>query len=167
MLYICGGLPGTGKSTLSQQLAQERRAVHLRIDVIEQAMREAGIALHGPEGYIVAYHLAEHHLGMGMEVFADCVNPLEITRAAWRAVAARAGTAFVEIEFTCSNRTEHQQRIETRRGDIDGLKLPTWEEVASREYEAWMGDHLVIDTSGQTLEQSAAALRLALDPLKK
>src|ERR1051325_4434191 len=51
MLYIFGGLPGTGKSTLSQHLAREQRAVHLRIDTIEQALREAGCLVNGPEGY--------------------------------------------------------------------------------------------------------------------
>jgi predicted kinase len=95
MLCIVGGLPGTGKTTLSQQIARERREVHLRIDFIEQALREAGVPVNGPEGYIVAYHLAEHNLCLGMRVVVDSVNPLNITRSAWRDVAARAGVAFV------------------------------------------------------------------------
>ena len=40
-LYIFAGLPGTGKSELSQNLARERRAVYLRIDTIEQALRDS------------------------------------------------------------------------------------------------------------------------------
>tara|TARA_B100000809_G_scaffold216598_1_gene222352 strand:+ start:64 stop:210 length:147 start_codon:yes stop_codon:yes gene_type:complete len=38
MLLIFGGLPGCGKSTLGSHLAPELRAMHLRIDTIEQAM---------------------------------------------------------------------------------------------------------------------------------
>ena len=39
-LYIFAGLPGTGKSTLAQQLARRFKAVHLRIDTIEQGLRD-------------------------------------------------------------------------------------------------------------------------------
>ena len=38
MLYIFGGLPGTGKTTLARYLAHHQRAVYLRIDTIEQAL---------------------------------------------------------------------------------------------------------------------------------
>ncbi len=162
MLYICGGLPGTGKSTLSQRLASDLHAVHLRIDIIEQALREAGISPITEEGYIVAYRLAEHFLSSGMNVVADCVNGLEVTRAAWRDVAKRAGSPFIEIEFTCSDSEEHRRMIESRSTNISGLKLPSWQAVLTREYEPWQGEHLVIDTCGQTVEQSSTALRSAL-----
>lgn len=36
MLYIFGGLPGTGKTELSMDLARRLGAVYLRIDAIEQ-----------------------------------------------------------------------------------------------------------------------------------
>jgi predicted kinase len=38
MLIIFGGLPATGKTTLSRALARELGAVHVRIDTIEQAI---------------------------------------------------------------------------------------------------------------------------------
>jgi hypothetical protein len=34
----------------------------------------------------------------------------------------------------------------------------TWEEVATREFESWVGDHIRIDTAGQKIEQSLASL---------
>lgn len=43
MLIILGGLPGVGKTTLAGAIG----AVHVRIDSIEQALRDAG-ALGGP-----------------------------------------------------------------------------------------------------------------------
>jgi len=47
----------------------------------------------------------------------------------------------------CSNRLEHRERVETRMADIKDLRLPTWEEVVSREYEPWNEEVLVIDTA--------------------
>ena len=162
MFYICAGLPGTGKSTLSQRLARELGALHLRIDVIEHAMSEAGLVVDGPQGYLVGYALAEHNLSLGLSVVADSVNPLRITRQAWRAAAQRAGAPFVEIEFICSDPIEHRRRVETRPNEIAGFTLPDWEAVVKRQYEPWDQAHIVIDTAGQTEQHSYAALLAAL-----
>ena len=58
LLIVFSGLPGTGKTTISKALAAKMRAVYLRIDAIEQAMRSAGAAPIGPAGYAVANALA-------------------------------------------------------------------------------------------------------------
>ncbi len=162
MLYIFGGLPGSGKTTLARHLVRVTRAVHLRIDTIEQALRESGGMVNGPEGYVVAYRVAGDNLALGLSVVADSVNPLEITRAAWRKVAEDAGVPCVEIEIICSDTETHRARVEGRITDIEGLTLPTWDKVVTRQYEAWTTPHVVIDTAGQTERESAAALERAL-----
>jgi predicted kinase len=159
MLIIFGGLPGAGKTTLALRLADETGAVYLRIDTIERAMAgtEAAFSL-GERGYLVAYAVAEDNLRLGRTVIADSVNPLEITRTAWRNVAARAGVNAVEIEVVCSDPAEHRLRVETR-----GALIPvTWQEVVDRDFERWSGDHILIDTAGQEIEASFTALRRAL-----
>ena len=170
MLYIFGGLPGTGKSTLAASVARGRKAFYLRIDTIEQALRNpagagigwVGIEDIGPLGYLVAMGVALDNLRAGAEVVADSVNPLAITRDGWRDVALRAGSPFKEIEVICSNEMEHRLRVETRITDVPGLKLPTWDEVRNREYEPWHRERIVIDTAGQTPIQSIAATYSAL-----
>lgn len=158
MLYIFGGLPGTGKTALSKALARKLKAMHLRIDTIEQALRLGGKPVTGPEGYLVAYGVAEDNLRLGLSVVADSVNPLQVTRLAWRDVAARAGAPYAEIEVVCSDEAEHRRRVEGRQTDVPGLRLPTWSDVVSREYEPWDTAPLHIDTAGQTVEESIAAL---------
>src|SRR6202043_703235 len=123
MLIVFGGLLGTGKTTLARAFAPQRRATYLRIDTIEQALRSsemlAGDA--GPAGYMVAYALAEANLRLGGIVVADSVNPLAITRDAWRKVAAVAASAIFEIEVVCADTAEHRRRVETRTIDVAGL----------------------------------------------
>jgi len=169
MLYIFSGLPGTGKSNLSRHLARQFKALYLRADTIEQAIREGGGRVSGPEGYIVAYRIASDNLRLGLSVVADSVNPIQITRRAWREVATQAGVPFIEIEVVCSDPSEHRARVETREADILGFQLPTWNEVVNRKYEPWDTDHLVIDTAGQTPAQSIAMLEqlLAARPAAK
>lgn len=164
MLIILGGLPGTGKTTLSMELARRLSALHLRIDTIEQAIKEssAGAFAMDDSGYRVAYALAEDNLRLGRTVIADSVNPIALTRDAWREVARRTDAKSVEIEVVCSDRDEHRRRVETRRSDIPGLKLPGWQEVLARAYEPWPSVDLVIDTQMEETDLSVARIYAAL-----
>ncbi|NGO07805.1 AAA family ATPase [Streptomyces sp. HC44] len=160
MLIVIGGLPGTGKTTLVRLLAAQLGAVHLRIDTIEQAIVRSGLARHpvGPVGYVVGYALAEEHLRQGLTVIAESVNPLAVTRDGWRDVGVRAGAATVEVEVICSDPAEHRHRVTSRSSDIPGLPLPDWRQVLARAYEPWAREHVVIDTAGQSPQESLARL---------
>lgn len=164
MLMILGGLPGAGKTTIARELARQIGAVHVRIDSIEQAIRDSG-ALSRPvndAGYRVGYAVAEDNLRIGRTVIADSVNPLALTRDAWVAVANRAHASAIEIEVTCSDAKEHRQRVETRTTDTSGLRPPTWQEVVSRDCQFWNREHIVIGTAGRSVEQNVKMLRRAL-----
>ena len=153
MLIALGGLPGVGKSALAVALAQRIGAVHIRIDTIEQAMRNVGFTVSGPEGYLAARDLARDNLRVGRTVIVDSVNPWEITRNYWRETAARMKVEIVEIEVVCSDRFEHRRRVESRVADIPGHVLPTWRQVLERRYEPWQTAQ-VIDTAGRRLEDA-------------
>lgn len=160
MLVVFGGLPGTGKTTIARKMAARWSAVYLRIDVIEQAIRAAGVlaADVGPAGYLAANALAASNLANGLAVVADCVNPVRESREAWRQTAAGAGASIVEIEIICSDAAEHRRRVETRQTDVEGLILPTWQEVLERDYTPWAEPHWVIDTAGLTPDEALAII---------
>jgi len=161
VLIVFSGLPGTGKTTIARELARQTGAVFLRIDSIEQALRHAGVDVQG-EGYAAAYAAAEENLRLGRRVIADCVNPWPLTRAAWHAVAARAGTACVDVEVTCSDAEEHRRRVERRRADISGHVLPTWQQVMTRDYRPWTETRLQIDTAQTSVADAVRLVCAAL-----
>lgn len=153
MLIIFSGLPGTGKSTIAAELAKQLRAVYLRIDTIEHAIKKANQAVEAA-GYFAAYAVALDNLKLNHIVIADSVNPLTITRDAYRNLAKNNGFAYFEIEIICSNLAIHQDRVQNRVSTIDDFKLPTWEAVLQHEYEPWTTDRLVIDTADSPIEWS-------------
>jgi predicted kinase len=161
LLVVFGGLPATGKSTLAARLAEELGSVYLRIDTIEQAMRDMGQTVSGPEGCLVARALAEDNLRQGKTVVVDAVNPIELVRNYWRGLAGQLDIRLVEVQTVCSDKAEHRNRVETRVADIPGHQLPDWQQVLDREFEPWEGA-VVINTSGQTVAQSVAAIRGSL-----
>jgi predicted kinase len=147
--YIFAGLPGSGKTTLALALSRRLRAAYLGIDTIEQALRDlCGLDVHG-EGYEMAYRLAADNLRAGTSVVADSCNSIELTRNDWEQVAAKTGLHCVNIEVICSDKAEHRRRVETRTSTVPGLKLPTWSELETREYDEWSRDRILLDTSGR------------------
>lgn len=159
-LVVFGGLPGVGKSSIAQALLTQCTAFYLRIDTIEQALRDSGALANdvGPAGYMTAYALAEANLQPGHVVVADCVNPLPVTREAWRDVARRTRSRLLEIEVVCSDRKLHRQRVESRRSDVVGLRVPDWSCVLAHEYVAWAEPHWVIDSAGLNPQQAATQI---------
>lgn len=152
-LYVFAGLPGAGKSTLASLLASHLGAAYLRIDTIEQALRDlCAIDVQG-EGYALAYRLAADDLRLGISVVADSCNPIALTRRAWRSVAEDVGVPCVDVEVVCSDVDEHRRRVETRPCDVPGLHLPGWSDVLAREYHAWTTDRVVIDTAGRPVRE--------------
>ncbi|WP_017901800.1 AAA family ATPase [Pseudomonas asplenii] len=149
MLIVFSGLPGTGKTTIAKELAERTGAVYLRIDTIEQAIRNSGVLAQGVgrSGYLVANDLALSNLRLRRRVIADCVNPVGESRKAWRDIASLADVRLVNIQVICSDKHEHRRRVETREADVAGLTPPNWQSVLEHEYEAWEEAPLSIDTA--------------------
>jgi len=168
VLIILSGLPGTGKTTIARLLATALPALHLRIDRIETTLRQTGAM---PEdmrdfGYQVAHGVAQDNLRLGHHVIADCVNAFDLTRRDWQAVANRADARALTVELTCSDGAEHRRRIETRRSDIPGARLPCWNDVQTRQYAPWKDADLHFDTSRVSAQDAATHIQTALGPVR-
>ncbi len=135
-LIVVGGLPGTGKTTLSRALVLELRAAYLRVDVVETALERAGVSV-GALGYEIVSEVARSNLERGVSVVVDLVNPLPVTRRIWRDLASRAGAELVVFECHLPDADEHRRRVQRRTPDIEGQVVPTWSDVVNREYAPW------------------------------
>jgi len=151
-LYIFSGLPGVGKTTLAKELAYYCKAALLRIDTVEQGIRDlCSFEVQG-EGYRLSYRLAKDNLKIGNSVIADSCNPVQLTRKEWQEAATSVGADFINIEVICSDRQILKKRIETRFSDIPNLNLPSWQEILQREYHQWNEAHLIVDTANKSVE---------------
>jgi len=160
-LLILAGLPGSGKSTIAVRLARKLGACWLRIDTIEQALRDlCSVAVEG-EGYELAYRLAADNLRVGNTVIADSCNPIQLTRDLWRQVGDDHASTWFDVEIVCSDPIEHRRRVENREVAVDNLVLPDWDQVVNREYHPWDRERLVIDTADRQADDCVAeVLRL-------
>jgi predicted kinase len=158
VLYIFSGLPGSGKSTIAALLAKHLGATYLRVDTIEQALKELCNLNVYAEGYQLAYRLASDNLAQGLSVIGDSCNTVPESRIEWEQAAIKSNAQYINIEIVCSVQVEHKSRIQNRKTPISRLILPTWEEVKLREYHPWDSEVISIDTAGKTQEQSIKEL---------
>ncbi|MGC8203644.1 AAA family ATPase [Aliiroseovarius sp. PTFE2010] len=159
-LIVFGGLPGTGKSTISRRLARALPAAWLRIDAIEQALRRRRPELRDlrDTGYQIAAAVAESNLMAGVSVIADSVNPVRETRDMWAATAHAARADLLEVWVTCSDQAKHRRRVEHREPDIAGLNLPDWSATATRQFQNWPSATLKLDTAHVTPDEAVEAI---------
>lgn len=158
ILFILSGLPGSGKSTLAQFWVKKYKIPYIRIDTIEQGLRDLCHIEVITEGYELSYRIAAEHLRLGLHLVVDSCNPINLTRRAWETIAKNNHGDFINIEVICSDKNEHRKRIETRRMEIENLKSPTWADIENRVFHPWESGRIVIDTAHKSIAESQKEL---------
>jgi len=159
LLVVFGGLPGTGKTSVSRAVADALGATFLRLDSVEVAMQRGGIDLRdAPVGYAVAHAIAVDQLRAGRPVVVDAVNPVAIARAGWQQTAASCDAELRLVRVVLPDEAEHRRRVETRVADIEAHVLPTWPEVTAARHDPWVEPHLELDNSSSLAVAVATVL---------
>ena len=151
-LIVMSGLPGSGKSTIAERLAQRLHIPHFSVDPIESAMIRAGLARSfetGVAAYLVAEALAGEQLKLGTSVIVDAVNAEEEGKDVWRGLAKRFGLELIVLEVVVGDQALHRKRLEARVRNLHGFDEVTWERVEARRqaYTTWTEPTLRLDSS--------------------
>jgi len=167
-LIVMSGLPGSGKSTIAEGIAQQLRITLLSVDPIESAVVKSGIAKSfetGLAAYLVAEALAAEQLKLGNSVIVDAVNAEEEGKNIWRALAKRLDLAPIIIEVTLSDSELHRKRVESHTRNLHGMSEVTWDRVEARRkaYTPWREPHLQLDALNPLNDNVAKAIRYIND----
>lgn len=164
-IIVFTGLPGTGKSTLAEQLATETGVPAFAGDWLLGALRPHGVlgVLDRPTFLAMYYDLlgtlAERQLMLGQSAIVDCLVTEEIAER-WAELAARYDGRLRIVECVCSNEDEHRRRLEGRRRGIPGWHEVGWDHVVRMrsEYAQLEAVRLTVDAM-ETVELNLDRVR--------
>ena len=127
-LIIIAGLPGSGKSTVAESLAEKLSVPLFSVDPIESSIIESGIHRSfetGLAAYLVAEALAGEQLKRGLSAIIDAVSPVQEARDMWNNLVRTHNATLIIIECVLE-RELHQKRIESRVRNMHGIPEVTW-----------------------------------------
>lgn len=155
LVVVCG-LPGTGKTTVAEEIAERRDAALLRTDVVRTDLfpdpdytdAEAEAV------YAELFDRAAAALADG-DVVLDATFRTEAFREGARVVAADVGAEFLLVSVECADATV-RRRIRARTDDESDADIAVYE-LFRDTYEPVADPDLVVDNSG-SLDETFAQL---------
>lgn len=150
-IILVSGLPGSGKSTVSESLAEKLKLPLFSVDPIESSIIKSGINKSfetGLAAYLVAETLAWEQLKCNNSVIIDAVNSVKEARNIWKSLSEQTNSKLIIIECTLEEKI-HKERIESRVRNMHGMSEISWEDVQKRrkEYLPWTEERLILNTA--------------------
>lgn len=162
-LVVISGLPGVGKTSAAKTLAARTGAIHLSIDLVEEALLASGLPRGwevGVAAYEAARAMAEQNLVLGHDVVVDAVNDSDEARQTWRTAVARSGADLQFVHLVVSDAKEHERRLSGRDRGLVQVGEPSWTDVQRRriDYAPWSDEVLEFDAAAMSAVEIADAL---------
>lgn len=155
MLVVVCGLPGTGKSTVSERVAGRLDAHLLRTDVVRKELFPDPdyTSAESQAVYDEILDRAASHLDAGDDVVLDGTFRRASMRERAAGVAERCGADLRLVRVTCAESVV-KRRIQERVDDESDADFSIYK-LLKDEFEPIERDHLVIDNSGSLAETEA------------
>ena len=152
-LIVSSGLPGTGKSSLAEELGKHLSIPVFAKDWLEAALVRSEILPSNPNkslgsaAYDLLTTLAERQLMLGQSVILDSVASTQSIRDTWEALSKRYHARWYAIECICSDESLHLARLANRVRNIPGWHELEWADIekVKEYYSPWVGDHLIVN----------------------
>ena len=152
-LIVFSGLPGTGKSSLAEELGRSLAIPVFSKDWLEATLLRSELIASNPEkplgsaGYELLTTLAERQLIFGQSAILDSVAGTQSIRAAWQNLAENYDARWIVIECICSDESLHRIQLSKRVRSIPGWHELTWEDVEKVKgyFTPWTGERLIVD----------------------
>jgi predicted kinase len=165
-LIVFSGLPGTGKSTLAEEVG---RCLHIPVfakDWLEATLLRCELTPTqtdkplGSAGYQLLTTLAERQLLLDQSVILDSVASTQSIRNTWRQLSDQYRAHWRVIECICSNESFHRTRLTKRERKIPGWHELEWSDVekVKKYFSPWEGERLKLDMMHSFEENLAKAL---------
>lgn len=125
---IFSGLPGTGKSTLANQLARKLRWPLLRIDDVAGKAPEDADFRFWDEKILILLNIAEEQLKLGISVIVDSVF-MGTDRIHAQEIANKQKALFRPLYCFVSDDKEWKKRVNKRAEEYPDIDVATWSQI--------------------------------------